>query len=130
MSVLPSRPKYGGYFVERDETEKGTKFEDVNKEMKQLRIASGETHGEAEMPVTCAPLVFPALDAVATAVEGESHDGGVTTSFKSKSKSASKLVADYYDRRAQATYVCPSSARCLSAAFFSPVSCVFEEIKD
>lgn len=71
--------------------------------MKQLRIASGETHGKAEMPVTCAPLVFPALDA---AVADSANEG--SSGFKAKLKSTSKFVSNYFDRRAQATYVCPS----------------------
>lgn len=78
--------------------EKG-KMDEMKEKLKQLRISSGVTHGEAEMPVTCAPLVFPALDSAA-AESGEGSSG-----FKAKSKSTSKFVADYFDRRAQATYV-------------------------
>ena len=76
--------------------------------MKQLRIASGEMHGEAEMPVTCAPLIFPALDAAAAAspsAKEERSGEGIGSNIKAKSKSAPKFVNDYYDRRAQASYV-------------------------
>lgn len=107
--------KYGGD-VQQDETvaepgspEKPTMLGDVKEKMKQLRIASGETHGEAEMPVTCAPLIFPALDAAAVAspaAKDERNGDGIGHSIKAKSKSASKFVNDYYDRRAQASYVC------------------------
>ena len=109
--------KYGGD-VKQDETvaeagspEKLNMLDDVKEKMKQLRIASGETHGEAEMPVTCAPLIFPALDAAAVAspaAKDERSGDGIGHSIKAKSKSASKFVNDYYDRRAQASYVCSS----------------------
>ena len=109
--------KYGGD-VQQDETvaeptspEKPKMLDDVKEKMKQLRIASGETHGEAEMPVTCAPLIFPALDAAAVASPAAKDERGgdsIGHSIKAKSKSASKFVNDYYDRRAQASYVCSS----------------------
>lgn len=107
--------KYGGG-VQQDETvaepgspEMPKMLDDVKEKMKQLRIASGETHGEAEMPVTCAPLIFPALDAAAAsspAAKDERNGDGIGQSIKAKSKSASKFVNDYNDRRAQASYVC------------------------
>ena len=84
-------------------SEKPKMLDDVKEKIQQLRIASGETHGEAAMPVTCAPLIFPALDAAA--IDGHSSQG-VGSTIKAKSKSASKFVNDYYDRRAQASYVC------------------------
>ena len=89
--------------------EKPKMLEDVKEKMKQLRIASGETHGEAEMPVTCAPLIFPGLDAAAVAsshANEERKGEGISKNIKAKSKSTSKFVNDYYDRRAQASYVC------------------------
>lgn len=107
--------KYGGE-VQPDTTvdepgspEKTKRLEDIKEKMKQLRIASGETQGEAQMPVTCAPLIFPALDAAAAtppAAKGERDGEGMGSSIKAKSKSASKFVNDYLDRRAQASYVC------------------------
>lgn len=103
--------KYGGD-VQADtssgDSEK-PKTLDVKVKMKQFSIASGETHGEAEMPVTCAPLIFPALNAAAAAspAAGEGpHSEGISSSIKAKSKSASKFVSEYFDRRAQASYVC------------------------
>ena len=88
--------------------EKRKKMEEVKEKMKKLRIASGETHGEAQMPVTCAPLVFPALDAAAkTALEKNGgKDNSVADNIKAKTKGSTKFVNDYFDRRAQATYVC------------------------
>ena len=107
--------KYGGdvqkntTVTESGGSEKPKMLEDVKEKMKQLRIASGETHGEAEMPVTCAPLIFPGLDAAAVAsshAKEERNGEGISKNIKAKSKSASKFVNDYYDRRAQASYVC------------------------
>ena len=60
--------------------------------MAGLRVSSGKTYGEIEMPES-APLVFPALDQAAV-----NPDAG-------KLKKSQKFVADYFDRRAQATYV-------------------------
>ena len=109
--------KYGGDVradttaTESGDSEKPNMLGDVKDKMKQFRVASGETRGEAEMPVTCAPLVFPALDAAAAsssslAAEGERNSEGIGSNIKAKSKSASKFINDYYDRRAQASYVC------------------------
>ena len=107
--------KYGGD-VQSDSamagpgsSEKPNIVDDVKEKMKQLRVASGETR-EAEIPVTCAPLIFPALDAAAAASPAANEDPnseGTGSSIKAKSKGASKFVNDYYDRRAQASYVSP-----------------------
>jgi hypothetical protein len=58
---------------------------------KNLRLSSGKTYGELELP-EAAPLIFPALDNLSAA------------ETQSKMKSSQKFVADYYDRRAQAKY--------------------------
>ncbi|KAK4696974.1 hypothetical protein P7C71_g1035, partial [Lecanoromycetidae sp. Uapishka_2] len=90
--------------AEEEEQGKPKKMDEIREKMKRLRIASGETH-EAEIPVTCAPLTFPALDVVvaaSTAKGGNSE--GLADSIKARSKSTSKFVNDYFDRRAQATY--------------------------
>ena len=125
--------KYGGdvradaTVAESGDSEKPDMLRDVKEKMKQFRVASGETHGEAEMPVTCAPLVFPALDAAAAAVasaptrEGEHKSEGISSNIKVKSKSASKFVNDYYDRRAQASYVC--TYQTASVSFILPRTC-------
>ncbi len=103
--------KYGGDAQTGDgisDSEKPKKLDEIKDKMKQLRIASGSTHGETEMPVTCAPLIFPALDAAAAAspdAKEERSGEGIGSTIKAKSKSASKFVNDYYDRRAQASYV-------------------------
>ncbi len=69
----------------------------VREQLKGLKLSSGKTYGELEMPES-APLIFPALDAAAAA-EGED---GKKQSTLNKS---SKFVANYLDRRAQASYV-------------------------
>ncbi|CAD6565111.1 MAG: hypothetical protein ASARMPREDX12_005695 [Alectoria sarmentosa] len=99
-------------------SEKPTLLDDVKKKVKQLRIASAETHGEAEMPVTCAPLIFPALDAATVAspaAREERNSEGIGTGIKAKSKNVSKFVNNYYDRRAQASYAYQNPESTLTA---------------
>lgn len=60
--------------------------------MAGLRVSSGKTYGEIEMPES-APLIFPALDQAAVNPDAN------------KLKKSQNFVADYFDRRAQATYV-------------------------
>ena len=60
--------------------------------MAGLRVSSGKTYGEIEMPES-APLIFPALDQAAVNPDAN------------KLKKSQKFVPDYFDRRAQATYV-------------------------
>jgi hypothetical protein len=62
---------------------------------KNMRLSSGKTYGELEMP-EAAPLIFPALDQLAATEEGVKK--------QNKLKSSQKFMADYFDRRAQATY--------------------------
>ncbi|KAK9371539.1 uncharacterized protein V1513DRAFT_386639 [Lipomyces chichibuensis] len=61
--------------------------------LKRLRLSSGTTYGEVELPES-APLVFPALDSLAS-------DNGQE---QNKLKRSQKFIADYFDRRAQATF--------------------------
>lgn len=102
-SVQPERTTS----VEGEDKEKQGRVDEMKEKMKRLRIASGETHGEAEFPVTCAPLTFPALDAIAatTSATNNGSSEGVANSIKAKTKSTSKFVNYYFDRRAQAIYV-------------------------
>ncbi|MCJ1436567.1 hypothetical protein MMC27_005947 [Xylographa pallens] len=92
--------------AESDSQEKKKKMDEMKEKMKQLRISSGETHGEAQMPVTCAPLIFPALDTVADAASAKNggQNNGVANGIKAKTKGSTKFVNHYFDRRAQATY--------------------------
>ena len=68
--------------------------------MKQLRIAGGATHGEAGLPATCAELSFPSLDAFADKPSDKTEKD-----LKGKAKDTSKFVQNYFDQRAQASYV-------------------------
>ncbi|KAK9371472.1 uncharacterized protein V1513DRAFT_386735 [Lipomyces chichibuensis] len=61
--------------------------------LKKMRLSSGKTYGEVELPES-APLIFPALDSLASD-KGQEHN---------KLKQSQKFVSDYFDRRAQATY--------------------------
>lgn len=76
--------------------------------LKNLRMSSGKTHGELEMP-EAAPLIFPALDALADSTSPE----GVQK--QNKLKSRQKFVADYFDRRAQAKYSVENPSSSLAA---------------
>ncbi|KAI9698762.1 MAG: hypothetical protein M1836_003872 [Candelina mexicana] len=60
--------------------------------MNSLRRSGGKTHGEIELP-EAAPLVFSALDAMPDAQKQNAF------------KTGGNFLADYYDRRAQATYI-------------------------
>ncbi|KAL8686279.1 MAG: hypothetical protein Q9218_007214 [Villophora microphyllina] len=96
------------------ETEEGissekNRIDELKEKAKQFRVASGESECEAAMPVMCAPLIFPTLDAAAVAAprtqdQGEVPAGGLVANMKTKSKSAQKFVQDYMDRRGQATF--------------------------
>ncbi|KAL8663569.1 MAG: hypothetical protein Q9202_003757 [Teloschistes flavicans] len=111
--------KYGDRLFEK-ETEEGNsseknRIDELKEKAKQFRIASGESKGEAEMPVMCAPLIFPALDAVvaATFTDQEDPAGALAAQIKTKSKSAQKFVQNSMDRRGQATFV-----RCFRGGYF------------
>jgi hypothetical protein len=62
---------------------------------KNMRLSAGKTYGELEMP-EAAPLIFPALDQLAATEEGVKK--------QNKLKNSQKFMADYFDRRAQASY--------------------------
>jgi hypothetical protein len=64
-------------------------------QLKLLRLTSGTTKGELELP-EAAPLVYPALDEAAASADREKQNA---------LKRSSNFVAEYMDRRAQATYV-------------------------
>jgi hypothetical protein len=73
----------------------------ISKLKNNLRLTSGETHGEMELP-EAAPLVYPDLDRAAAAVEGGEKAPEGT---REKLKGAGAWVQDYMDRKAQASYV-------------------------
>ncbi|KAL8767888.1 MAG: hypothetical protein Q9194_005861, partial [Teloschistes cf. exilis] len=106
--------KYGDKLLE-EETEEGNpseknRIEELKEKAKQVRIASGESKGEAEMPIMCAPLIFPALDAAVAATmadqkNGEAPAGALAAQIRAKSKSTQKFVQSYMDKRGRATFV-------------------------
>ncbi|KAE8449808.1 hypothetical protein EG329_007284 [Mollisiaceae sp. DMI_Dod_QoI] len=66
--------------------------------LKNMRLSSGKTYGELELP-EAAPLIFPALEDLADDASPDAEKK------KSKMKSSQKFMADYFDRRAQAKYM-------------------------
>ncbi|KAL6717666.1 hypothetical protein ACLMJK_005581 [Lecanora helva] len=99
-----------------DRHSRSSTINEMKRKMQNLRISSGETRGEAEFPVSCAKLTFPALDAVAAVTEGyKSKDQSAVDNILAKSKSSSKFVADYLDRRAQASYTVKNPKSTLTA---------------
>ena len=71
-----------------------------NKFKNDLKFSAGKTHTESEMPIA-APFIFPALDAAADA---ETQDPNTAAKKENAFRKTTKFVADYMDRRAQATY--------------------------
>ena len=63
-----------------------------------LQSSSGKTYGELDFPET-APLVFPALDKLA---EQKGEEAGKK---REKMKKGKNFIDEYYDRRAQASFV-------------------------
>lgn len=78
----------------------------MKKGMQSIRLVSGKTHGEIELPEAAA-LVFPDLDRAADSDLREQGKGKevVNESTKEKWKGAGKWVQDYLDQKAQASYV-------------------------
>lgn len=80
----------------------------MKKGMQNIRLVSGKTRGEIELPEAAA-LVFPDLDRAADSDLQQQGKGKevVNESTKEKWKGAGKWVQDYLDRKAQASYVSP-----------------------
>lgn len=78
----------------------------MKKGMQNIRLVSGKTRGEIELPEAAA-LVFPDLDRAADSDLQQQGKGEevVNESTKEKWKGAGKWVQDYLDRKAQASYV-------------------------
>lgn len=73
--------------------------------MKNIRLSSGTTKGAANIPTTCAPLIFPTADGGARLERTAEPTSSDERTFKEKVKSAYDFVNDYKDRRAQAEYL-------------------------
>ncbi|KAK7735760.1 hypothetical protein SLS63_003718 [Diaporthe eres] len=82
-----------------------TDMSKLKKGMQNIRLVSGKTHGEIELPEAAA-LVFPDLDRAADTDLNQQGKGkeAVSESTKEKWKGAGKWVQDYLDRKAQASY--------------------------
>jgi len=83
-------------------------MESMKHSLQSIRIKSGTTKGEFEMPEAAA-LVFPKVDAALEqlgnqAMSEEKKDEAMATKIKTKFQHAGAFVADYADRRAQAVY--------------------------
>ncbi|MCJ1289932.1 hypothetical protein MMC34_001466 [Xylographa carneopallida] len=77
-----------------------------HEKMNKIKASSGKTHEELEMPLA-APLIYPGLDAAANASSDEQQKQNAL-------KESQKFVADYYGRRAQATYAAENMESSLS----------------
>jgi len=84
----------------------------VKKSMQGLRLSSGKTQGELQMP-EAAPLIYPSLNQVAEAIAGGNESEEVTKKKNAFHRSG-KFVADYFDRRAQARYASENPGSSLS----------------
>ncbi|KAK5467550.1 hypothetical protein LTS15_000523 [Exophiala xenobiotica] len=86
---------------------------ELRQKLKNLRLTSGTTQGEMSLP-EAAPLIYPALDrAAATAA-------AIPPQKQNALKSSTKFLADYFDRRAQATYQGTNPTSRLAAALPPP----------
>lgn len=103
--------------------------------LKNIRLASGESQGERAMPTTCCPLIFPALDAQPDVTNPSplpisptgaplspqiSTASASSSGLKDKASRAGKFIADYYDRRAQATYIATNPETTLASTAANP----------
>ena len=81
----------------------------IKKGMDKIRLQSGDTYGEMQLPES-APLVYPYLDQAAARGSQSERSGGIGDKFRG----AGEWVQDYLDRRAHASLVrgiFPSSSR-------------------
>lgn len=104
----------------------------LKKGLKDLRLVSGKTHGEIELPEAAA-LIYPDLDRLIKdelQIQGKGRSKESESSVKEKLKGAGAWVQDYMDRKAQATYVSLTPRIVLNFSFDSLtllffVSCFF-----
>jgi hypothetical protein len=91
----------------RKEGESSFSMSRMQDSLKSIRVQSGTTQSEFEMPQAAA-LVFPRLDEELAHPSFnpsvENNDEALASKLKNRFKSASAYVADYYDRQAQAEY--------------------------
>jgi hypothetical protein len=99
---------------------------ELRQKLKNLRLTSGTTQGEMSLP-EAAPLIYPALDRAAATVATTTAQGKDSSSAaaippqkQNALKSSTKFLADYFDRRAQATYKGTNPSSRLAAALPPP----------
>jgi hypothetical protein len=84
-------------------------MDSMKNSLKSIRVQSGTSHGELEMPAAAA-LIFPEVDK-AVAVMGDQviaegkGEEEMAARIKTKFKHAGEFVASYADKRSQAEYV-------------------------
>jgi hypothetical protein len=84
-------------------------MDSMKNSLKSIRVQSGTTHGELEMP-SAAALIFPEVDKAVTDMgdqvlaEGKGEEE-MAARIKNKFKHAGEFVASYTDKRSQAEYV-------------------------
>ncbi len=95
----------------------------IKKGLKNIRLTSGKTHGEIELP-DAAALVYPDLDHAADKdlMHEDKGKGPENEGIKEKWKSAGKWVQNYLVRRAQATYVRHPPTTTLSHLIANPLT--------
>ncbi|KAK5282274.1 hypothetical protein LTR40_003562, partial [Exophiala xenobiotica] len=98
---------------------------ELRQKLKNLRLTSGTTQGEMSLP-EAAPLIYPALDRAAATAATTTAQGKDSSSIPQQKqnalKSSTKFLADYFDRRAQATYQGTNPSSRLAAALPPPPS--------
>lgn len=84
--------------------------------LRRLRLSDGTAYGDTGLPA-CAPLVYPSLD---RAIQSQSlisdHDSGRDDGSLQTLKNRSTFLQDYFDRRAQASFVEQNRGSKLAAA--------------
>ncbi|KAH6888389.1 hypothetical protein B0T10DRAFT_573104 [Thelonectria olida] len=83
------------------QTDEHAETNKIKQQLKNIRVVSGKTRGQIQLP-EAAPLVYPDLDrAAAQATDGK---GKESEAMSEKFKGAGAWVQDYFDRKAQASY--------------------------
>ncbi|KAJ9614765.1 hypothetical protein H2204_014463 [Knufia peltigerae] len=119
MTFKPDSPYDPVMHVDLDSSDRAltkalsTPESEMRRKLKNLRLSSGTTRGEMSLP-EAAPLVYPALDAAAARA---AQTGTQLPEQKQNAlKSSGKFLADYLDRRAQATYAATNPGTLLAEA--------------
>ena len=102
--AAPAVAMYGDHLTKKTSAESAGKVDEMKEKARtRLHVASGETTGEAELPVNCAPLIYPALE---RAGARRALDEDQANSRRMDQKTM-EFVGDYFDRRARMIEVRP-----------------------